>query len=253
MAVNNAATAGNIHLFPDGGGNVGIGTSSPGRLLSLYKTSTPILQFIDAVSGTGASNGFLIYNAGLDAYLQNTSSGFMAFYTNDTERMRITSGGQVYVGLTSGLNGTLNSTTLSGQFALSLFDGFGNNAMVTIRNSSNAQVGSIVITGGGTTTTYNTTSDYRLKEDLKEINGLEKLSAIKVYNYKWKSCNERMDGVLAHELAEILPYAVHGEKDGEEMQGVDYSKIVPILVKAIQEQTQIIKDLEARIKQLENK
>ena len=73
------------------------------------------------------------------------------------------------------------------------------------------------------------------KEDLKEINGLEKISALKVYDFKFKNSENRMDGVLAHELAEVLPYAVHGEKDGKEMQGVDYSKLVPILIKAIQE------------------
>ena len=55
-----------------------------------------------------------------------------------------------------------------------------------------------------------------------------------------------MYGVLAHELQEVIPYAVTGEKDGERMQGVDYSKIVPVLVKAIQE-------LNEKIKQLENK
>jgi hypothetical protein len=44
-----------------------------------------------------------------------------------------------------------------------------------------------------------------------------------------------MDGVIAHELQDIIPYAVVGEKDGENMQGVDYSLIVPVLVKAIQE------------------
>ena len=72
------------------------------------------------------------------------------------------------------------------------------------------------------------------------------VSAIKTYDYEWKLNNSRMYGVLAHELAEVIPYAVNGEKDAKEMQQVDYSKLVPILVKAIQE-------LEARIKQLENK
>jgi hypothetical protein len=109
------------------------------------------------------------------------------------------------------------------------------------------------ITSNGSSTSYNTTSDYRLKEDLQELNGLDKVLAIKTYNYKWKNSELRTDGVLAHELEEVLPYAVSGEKDGAEMQGVDYSKLVPILVKAIQEQTQIIKDLEARIVSLESK
>jgi hypothetical protein len=159
--------------------------------------------------------------------------------------MRITSGGQVYAGTTGGLNGTLNSTTLSGLYALTLFDGFGNSAMASIRNSSNTQVGSITIVAG-TTTAYNTTSDYRLKQDLKDYSGLDLVSAIKTYDYEWKSNNSRMYGVLAHELEEVLPYAVTGEKDAEEMQGVDYSKIVPILVKAIQELKAEIEELKAK-------
>ena len=91
-----------------------------------------------------------------------------------------------------------------------------------------------------------TTSDYRLKEDLKDFNGLDKVSKIPVYDFKWKTDESRSYGVMAHELQEVLPDAVSGEKDAEEMQGVDYSKIVPLLVKSIQE-------LEAKIKILENK
>jgi hypothetical protein len=55
-----------------------------------------------------------------------------------------------------------------------------------------------------------------------------------------------MNGVIAHELQEVVPYAVTGEKDAEQMQSVDYSKLVPILVKAIQE-------LQDKINKLENK
>ena len=56
---------------------------------------------------------------------------------------------------------------------------------------------------------------------------------------------------MAHELQEVLPYAVHGEKDAKEMQGVDYSKIVPVLVKAVQEQQAQIEELKALIKPIE--
>jgi len=105
-------------------------------------------------------------------------------------------------------------------------------------------VGTIAITSS--TTSYNMTSDYRLKEDLKPINGLNIVNKINIYNYKWKSENSRMDGVLAHELQEVLPYAVTGIKDGEDMQGVDYSKLVPVLIKSIQE-------LSAEIDTLKNK
>ncbi|PQB08024.1 hypothetical protein BST83_13330 [Polaribacter filamentus] len=106
------------------------------------------------------------------------------------------------------------------------------------------QVGSISVTGSATS--YNTSSDYRLKEDLKDFNGLEMISNIPVYDYKWKVDESRSYGVMAHELQEVLPQAVSGEKDAEEMQGVDYSKIVPLLIKAIQE-------LKAEIELLKNK
>jgi hypothetical protein len=91
------------------------------------------------------------------------------------------------------------------------------------------------ISVSGSSSSYNTSSDYRLKEDLKPIKGLDKLSKINVYDFKWKASNDRMDGVLAHELQDVLPYAVTGVKDGEQIQGVDYSKIVPVLVQAIKE------------------
>ena len=72
------------------------------------------------------------------------------------------------------------------------------------------------------------------------------VSKIKMYDFKWKSDESRSYGVMAHELQEVLPDAVSGEKDAEEMQGVDYSKIVPLLVKSIQE-------LKAEIELLKNK
>jgi hypothetical protein len=163
--------------------------------------------------------------------------------------MRITSGGIVCV----------NSTTPNAAERLNIsFDRTTNQGMCINNTSSTAPsnasfiefryVGSPVgsIGSNGSTTSYNTTSDYRLKEDLKEVKGLDKVLAINIYDYKWKNSDLRMDGVLAHELQEVLPYAVSGEKDGEQMQGVDYSKIVPILVKAIQE-------LKLEIEELKNK
>jgi hypothetical protein len=110
--------------------------------------------------------------------------------------------------------------------------------------NGNGLVGYIDTTGS--TTTYSTSSDYRMKEDLKDFNGLELLSKMNVYDFKWKADETRSYGAVAHELQEIIPQAVVGEKDGEQMQGVDYSQVVPVLLKSIQE-------LEARVKELENK
>lgn len=104
---------------------------------------------------------------------------------------------------------------------------------------------------------YSSTSDYRLKSDLKDYKGLELVNKIKTYDYAWKSDNSRMHGVMAHELQEVIPYAVSGTKDAVDKEGkitpqaVDYSKLTPILVKAIQEQDAKIQTLEQRIIQLE--
>jgi len=172
--------------------------------------------------------------------------------TNGSERMRIASNGNVNVGISSAVL-EVGSTGLNGKLGVR-FGGAGkvgidtrddddasNCIYIFFRKSDGTGIGSITRNGLTNAVLYNTTSDYRLKEDFKEINGLDKISAIKVYDFKWKGLEDRMDGVIAHELAEIMPYAVHGEKDAidEEgnivYQGVDYSKIVPSLIKAIQE------------------
>ena len=110
--------------------------------------------------------------------------------------------------------------------------------------NTNGSVGTIRTLNSATS--YVTTSDYRLKEDLQNFEGLEMVSRIPVYDFKWKIDDTRSYGVMAHELQEVLPDAVSGDKDAEEMQGVDYSKIVPLLVKSIQE-------LKAEIEILKNK
>ena len=109
-----------------------------------------------------------------------------------------------------------------------------------------SEVGSISTTGSATS--YLESSDYRLKEDLQDFAGLDKVSKISVYDFKWKLDKSRSYGVMAHELQEVLPQAVNGEKDAEEMQQVDYSKIVPLLVKSIQELTAKVDKLEQECK-----
>ncbi|QDP61984.1 MAG: putative tail fiber protein [Prokaryotic dsDNA virus sp.] len=116
---------------------------------------------------------------------------------------------------------------------------------ITFENNNFLTVGAIQ--SNNAQTRYQTTSDYRLKEDVKDFNGLEIASNIPVYDFKWKDLDERSYGVKAHELEPHLPYAVSGEKDGEEHQGVDYSKIVPVLLKSIQELKQKVEDLESKL------
>ena len=113
------------------------------------------------------------------------------------------------------------------------------------------EVGDISVTGAGTT--YNSTSDYRLKESVAPLSGgLARVSALKPSIYKWKSDGSSGEGFLAHELAEVVPAAVTGEKDAVnedgsiKSQSIDMSRVVPILVAAIQELTARVQTLEAR-------
>jgi len=227
------------------GGNVGIGTTGNASYKLLVSGNNA------SVDSNGQNTIFLSAGTSVSyidtSYIGGGSYVPMAFGTGGSERMRITSGGDVLVGKT---------TTATNESGVQIYKTANTSGRVNIvktvsgTNSSVANYHNGTYVGGmdygDTLTTFLTTSDYRLKEDLQTIKGLEIIRKIKVYDYKWKSEDSRMNGVLAHELAEILPYAVSGVKDGERMQGVDYSKIVPVMIQAI-------KELKAELDTLKNK
>jgi hypothetical protein len=239
-------------------GNVGIGTTSPTRTLHvLGQTGLGTVLKLEGASGT-TTYLQLAYNGATNAqsgYIGYDSSSNMPFFTNDTERMRITSGGGLLINTTTDNGYKLD---VSGQ---SIFTTTSSTTIAVRRNTTDGAViafykdasvvGTISVTGSATA--YNTSSDYRLKQDLKDFNGLDLLTKIKTYDYEWKADKTRSYGVIAHELQSVINYAVTGVKDGKEMQGVDYSKIVPVLIKAVQESHTIIKTLEERIVNLEHK
>jgi hypothetical protein len=118
-----------------------------------------------------------------------------------------------------------------------------------------ADVGSITTTN--TATSYNTSSDYRLKEDIVPMTGaLAKVAALKPCTYKWKSDGSDGEGFIAHELAEVVPGCVTGEKDAvnadgnPKYQGIDTSFLVATLTAALQEAHGLIKDQAAAIQTL---
>ena len=258
-------------------GNVGIGTTSPAEMLSLGDTSdTNVrIQFTSSTSGgntiqfgdgTGASayRGYINYTHSDDA---------LAFATSAAEKMRIDSSGNVLVGTTSFAAGQ-DSKMIQPSQIFSSRNTTGAAGHMSFQNP-NGGVGSI--TTSGSSTAFNTSSDYRLKEnvtaDWDATTRLKQLNPVR-FNFIAEP-DTTVDGFLAHEVQDIVPEAITGTKDGmrdeeyevtpavldedgnevtpavmgtrsvPDYQGIDQSKLVPLLVKTIQE-------LEARIATLEN-
>jgi len=222
---------------------VGSGTGSTGMTIFSGADSYGTLQFADAVT-TGAAS-----YAGVVSY--NHTNNFMYFSTASTERMRIDSSGNLLVGTTSQPS------------SFKMFVDSGANSSVGIRGSSttynamvfytpaSATAGFIQVSGS--TTSYNTSSDYRLKENVVGMSGAtERLKQLKPSRFNFiADADTTVDGFLAHEVQDIVPEAITGTKDAvdadgnPEYQGIDQSKLVPLLVATIQE-------LEARIAALES-
>jgi hypothetical protein len=220
---------------------------------------------LGTIRWNGADGSGYVIGAEINAYVDGTPGvndmpTRITFLTtadgasSPTERMRITSGGDLIVGATS-IPGAGSSTTgvslgasgyITAQRAAATVGYFGrsNDGELFAFYNNTTQVGNISV--AASSTSYNTSSDYRLKQDLKDFNGLDLVSKIKTYDYEWKSDKTRSYGVIAHELQSVINYAVTGVKDGKEIQGVDYSKIVPVLVKAIQELTARVAELEPK-------
>jgi hypothetical protein len=236
-------------MYITGGNNVGIGTGSVTDFGSTYT----VLDVYNATVGgyilarSPNVTGQISVDNNTSMSVQTRTNHPITFNPNNAEKMRLTTAGLLLINRTAtgGQSAKIQINTTAGEGVLVQQQSAGGYCYASygVNNggtyyfqyfqANSTQVGDI--TSNGTTTSYNITSDYRLKQDLKDFDGLNLICNIKTYDYQWKLDNSRMYGVIAHELQEILPYAVNGIKDGEKMQGVDYSKLVPILVKAIQE------------------
>jgi hypothetical protein len=269
--MDGTATAYNLILQP-GGGNVGIGTSSPasasGVAFVVHDTSTPRIRLTSTTTGQASSDGAELSLSGSNFYIENREAQDIVFYSG-SERMRITSGGSLCIGRTSNIFGsgaglcvessanTVNAVvTTSSQSALSAVNtavNTGTSCSLMSFNvgisSGGSQVGTI--TYNGTATLYNSTSDQRLKKNIVDAgSGLAKLANVKIRAFDWIEHDNHTDfGVVAQELVTVAPEAVSAGDTGETIErtwAVDTSNLVPAMIKAIQE-------LNAKVTALENK
>jgi hypothetical protein len=250
----------------DSSGNLGVGTSSPGSygkfVVQCNGASQSAVNFVDTNTsgrvwlsgpgtGTGSALDFGFYDstgAQLISLYTAGSSGKWAWYTNGSERARIDSSGNLLVGKTvTSNNGDGSQIYPAGTIGLGHPSGTGSGAAYALFGYDGTGIGSIT-QSGTTAVLYNVTSDERLKENIQDAAPASALiDALQVRQYDWKADgNHQRYGFIAQELVTVAPEAVHQPADPEEMMAVDYSKLVPMLVKEIQSLRQRVAQLEGK-------
>tara|TARA_R100000234_G_C4976891_1_gene168913 strand:- start:41 stop:1123 length:1083 start_codon:yes stop_codon:yes gene_type:complete len=242
----------------DSSGNVGIGDTSPHS----FGTNQSGLTISDGTGGCirlkndAGSVNFDIENGGGSGIKLNSVNAFpLIFATSDTERMRIDSSGQLFLGKTSGVSGAFFQVAgdASNQ-SIRMENAYGTGIAQLINNTSGQTFNAILFENSGTSgsisvttssTAYNTSSDARLKNVLGEAKGLEIINKLNPINFEWKESKEIQDGLIAQEVMEIVPNAVTGSE--EDMYQMDYSKLVTPLIKAIQELSAEVEELKTKL------
>jgi len=253
----------NAAMFHVDAGNdrVGIGTTSPSKLLHIQSdTNYEGIQIKGAghkqltIESTQSSKQALVTfttnSQNMSIGLETDNAFIFHSGTAGSERMRITSAGKFVVGDTSALNGggALGSFVFSGSqgvFISTVAQSTGE--VMGFVHQKTSVVGTIAI--NSSSTTYNTSSDARLKDVTGEARGLEVINALNPVSYNWKVDGKEDEGLIAQECEDIVPNAI--TKNSSDYYGMDYSKLVVHLVKGMQEQQTIIEDLKSRIKTLE--
>ena len=230
-------------------GSVGIGTPSPSTLLdvrgevSVAYNATYGLRFYNQDRDNWSSIGCTVATG--------TASANLVFKDSTGVVATMTGGNVIVLAAGSGSLGKL-TTRSDGGTPLAVSNESASGTLVALMGNGSGNLGSI--THNGSSVAYNTTSDYRLKEDWVAVaDASTRVNALKPVNFAWKADGKRVDGFLAHELAEVVPEAVTGEKDAVDAdgnpvyQGIDQSKLVPLLTAALQEALAKIESLEARL------
>ena len=262
-------------------------TSASGSTPQVQRQQTPA-QFLSnagAITGSGISGRVAFFTG------TRTQSADTLYWSSSNNVLGINYSGTTFN------NGALQiqgPTTNSGQIGLQIYNSttgspYGShgifvngprygNAGISVKNpntgstfmrfytNSGSSIGTIT-QSGSSSTSYNTSSDYRLKENIEPMTGsIERLKALKPSRFNFineaadeKGIKNKVDGFIAHEAAGVVPEAVTGQKDalnyeGEpEYQSIDQSKLVPLLTSALQEALVKIESLESRLDALEQK
>ncbi len=279
------------------GSNFGIGTTSPEVALHIVAPANENPMTIEAstnsynyithrnaagtdVAYTGLGGGAALVSGTVNDYVIKANANLLFGAGSTTERMRLTSGGYLALGNTSlPTNGTAG-VTLAPEGNVHCGVASTANTDVMRFDNPNGRVGAIQVTG--TSTSYVTSSDYRLKTDAQPMTGASaRVQALNPVNFEWIADGTRVDGFLAHEAQDIVPEAVSGTKDAmrdeeyevtpavldddgnvvteavmgtrsvPDYQGIDQSKLVPLLTAALQEALTEIAALKARVTTLE--
>jgi hypothetical protein len=199
-----------------------------------------------------------------DTFIAISGGDVMRMFTANSERMRIDSSGNLHVACTThqasastGSGGyTLGSLGVSARAndVAHYFNRIGTDGSAIEFRKNGSIVGSASVTSSGTT--YNTTSDARLKTDIQPIaDATDRLMQMNPVSHKWVADPEAdaVVGFIAQEMQEIVPEAVSGTPDGEEMMSMDYGRITPVLVAALQDAHRKIEELESRLAAVEAK
>jgi hypothetical protein len=256
-----SGTAGNPISFTqamtlDASGNLMLGATSASGLLYLQSSSNPYLRM--GYGGANALHEITWDSADLiiSADRGNAVSSNLIFRNDGTERARIDSSGNLLIAQTTttspGDGNTTQGTAIQSAGKAYFSSGTGR-ALTLNRNEDGAvagffrsgtQVGSISVTT--TATAYNTSSDQRLKENIVDADSASSLiDSLQVRKFDWKADGSHQRyGFVAQELVTVAPEAVHQPTDTDEMMAVDYSKLVPMLVKEIQSLRQRVAQLE---------
>ena len=277
------AEGGTESMRVDANGNVLVGTTS-----ALYNSSGRGLIELNGSTNSlfalkrNNANDFYIHNNSGSVDLYNNANTPMVFATNGSERMRIDSSGNLLVGTTSAdARFTIERTGVGGNVITAkqnLAGGWCYKSNAYLNGSLYYHIEFLdqgvshgAITSNGSTTSYATTSDYRLKENIAPMTGaLATVAQLKPCTYIWKATGTNSQGFIAHELAEVVPDCVVGKKDAVETvdeldadgkkigtkevpkyQGIDTSFLVATLTAAIQELKATVDAQAARIAALE--